>query len=401
MTFSAKTILSLTFPLVALSLSCAGQALAGPAEWDKHTQTGADAFRENRFGDAERAFQASITEAKAFGENDLRLATSLTNLGVLYNSRGQFDKAEPLFERAVNIKQKALGPFNVEVFDSAARLCQFYIKRKKYEKADPICQKITQFGEMQIRELTNMDNSFKHLQNYYSHHKEQEKARALVLQAEQITHSKAIDSSLELAVLLDQVADSYMTRRTGQDKPESEKLYKQSLALRERSLSGNHLALAQSYGNLGKLYAEENRHAIAEPLLLKAFTMCKETVGMAKPQTYQNLDAYAHSLVALGRPSKAEDLYRQAREAFSSAYGKGSSSLADVDLTLATVLEHRGQYHEAATLVGEALKIKEKVNGPRHASLSSVQEKYNYLRNKSGKGSRSKEAMKLDSEIKG
>ncbi len=401
MTFSPKTILSLTFSLVAWSLSCAGQAIAGPAEWDKHTQAGADAFRENRFGDAERAFQASITEAKAFGEHDMRLATSLTNLGVLYNSRGQFDKAEPLFERAVNIKQKALGPFNVEVFDSAARLCQFYIKRKKYEKADPICQKITQFGEMQIRELTNMDNSFKHLQNYYSHHKEQEKARALVLQAEQITHTKAIDSSLELAVLLDQVADSYMTRRTGQDKPESEKLYKQSLALRERSLSGNHLALAQSYGNLGKLYAEENRHAIAEPLLLKAFTMCKETVGMAKPQTYQNLDAYAHSLVALGRQSKAEDLYRQAREAFSSAYGKGSSSLADVDLTLANVLENRGQYHEAATLVGEALKIKEKVNGPHHASLTSVQEKYNYLRNKSGKSSRSKEAMKLDSDIKG
>jgi tetratricopeptide (TPR) repeat protein len=382
----------LTISLIAASLGFAGQAFAGPAEWEKHTQTGADAFRENRFGEAERAFQASITEAKSFGENDLRMATSLTNLGVLYNSRGQFDKAEPLFEKAVSIKQKALGPFNVEVFDSAARLCQFYIKRKKFEKADPICQKITQFGEMQIRDLTNMDNSFKHLQNYYSHHKEQTKAQSLVLQAQQLTHTKAMDNSLELAVLLDQVADSYMERRTGHDKPESEHLYKQSLALRERCLSGNHLALAQSYGNLGKLYAAENRHALAEPMLLKAFSMCKETVGMPKPQTYQNLDAYAHTLISLGRQSKAEELYRQARESFGSAYGKSSSNVADIDLTLANVLENRGQYQEAASLVGEALKIKEKVNGPHSATTASVHEKYNYLIGKSSR--RKREAMK-------
>ncbi|MDZ4832401.1 MAG: tetratricopeptide repeat-containing protein [Candidatus Melainabacteria bacterium] len=386
----------LTFSaLVAMSFGVAGEAFAGPAEWEKHTQTGADAFRENRFGEAERAFQASITEAKAFGEHDMRLATSLTNLGVLYNSRGQFDKAEPLFERAVTIKQKALGPFNVEVADSAARLCQFYMKRKKYEKADPICHKITQYGEMQIRDLTNMDNSYKHLQNYYSHHKELEQAKALVLQAQQITHDKAIESSLELAVLLDQIADAYMTRRNGHDKPESEALYKEALRLRERTLSGNHLALAQSYGNLGKLYVEENRHALAEPLLQKAFSISKETVGMAKPQTYQNLDAYAHSLAALGRQSKAEDLYRQAKDAFASAYGKGSNTLADINLSLANLLEHRGQYQEAASLVGEALKIREHANGPSSASVTSVKEKYAYLRSKS---SGKKEAMKLQTK---
>jgi len=395
MAFFRKSLLAVS--LVALSPCIAEQAIAGPAEWEKHTQTGADAFRENRYGDAERAFQASITEAKAFGENDLRLATSLTNLGVLYNSRGQFDKAEPLFERAVQIKQKSLGAFNVDVVDSAARLCQFYLKRKKFDKADPMCHKITQFGDVQIRDYINMDNSFKHLKSFYSHHKDLDKTRQLLLQVEQQTHAKSTNQCLELAVLLDQVADAYMTRRTGGEKPESEKLYKQSLTLREHVLQGNHLALSQSYANLGKLYAEEGRHALAEPLLLKAFSISKETVGMAKPQTFQCLDAYACSLTALGRSAKAEGLYRQAKESFESAYGKGSSNVADVDLTLATVLENRGQYHEAAQLVGEALKIKEKINGPHHASLASILEKYAYLLNKTD---RSREASKLKSRAK-
>ncbi|GEM_PF-1633811 len=79
------------------------------------------------------------------------------------------------------------------------------MKRKKYEKADLICHKITQYGEMQIRDLTNMDNSYKHLQNYYSHHKELKQAKALVLKAQQITHEKAIESSLELAKPVHQV----------------------------------------------------------------------------------------------------------------------------------------------------------------------------------------------------
>lgn len=387
--------------LIAAYICSAGPAFAGAAEWEKFTQAGADAFRENRFGEAERQFQSSITEAKTFGENDLRMATSLTNLGVLYNSRGQFDKAEPLFERAVHIKQKTLGPFNVEVADSAARLCQFYLKRKKYEKADPICNKIIQFGEMQIRDFTNMDNSFKHLHNFYSHHKDLGKAKSLLAEAEKLTHEKSSNQCLELAVLLDSVADSYMTRKTGSSKPESEKLYKQSLTLREHVLTGNHLALSQSYANLGKLYAEEGRHALAEPLLHKAFTMAKETVGMAKPQTFQSLDAYAHTLASLGRGAKAEALYREAKTAFEEAYGKQSSNVADVDLTLATVLENRGHYREAAQLVGEALKIREKINGPNSASLASILEKYAYLLNKTD---RAREAMKLQSranQIKG
>ena len=392
MTSTRRILFALSF--VAFLQCAAGPAQAGPAEWEKHTQAGADAFRENRFGEAEREFQASITEAKTFGENDLRMATSLTNLGVLYNSRGQFDKAEPLFEKAVHIKQKTLGAFNSDVADSAARLCQFYLKRKKYEKADPICNKIIQFGEIQIREYTNLENSFKHLSNFYSHHKDLGKAKTMLAEMEKITHEKSNNQCLELAVLLDSVADSYMTRHATNEKPESEKLYKESLALREHVLKTNHLALSQSYANLGKLYAEEGRHALAEPLLLKSYTMAKETVGMAKPQTFQSLDAYAHTLSALGRSAKAESLYREARDAFVSAYGAGSSNVADVDLSLATLLENRGQYHEAATLVGEAVKIKEKINGPNSAAMISILEKYAYLMNKTD---RKKEAMKLQS----
>jgi len=37
-------------------------------------------------------------------------ATSLNNLAGLYRQKGDFAKAEPLFQRALKIREKALGP---------------------------------------------------------------------------------------------------------------------------------------------------------------------------------------------------------------------------------------------------------------------------------------------------
>lgn len=40
------------------------------------------------------------------GPDHLDLAQSLNNLAALYNDRKQFNKAEPLYERALDIKTK-------------------------------------------------------------------------------------------------------------------------------------------------------------------------------------------------------------------------------------------------------------------------------------------------------
>ncbi|MBC7997354.1 MAG: hypothetical protein IAF58_05405, partial [Leptolyngbya sp.] len=56
---------------------------ASEATWNKFTQEGAKAYEGGNFGVAQRNFEQALVEAKKFGPDDLRLATSLTNLGVL------------------------------------------------------------------------------------------------------------------------------------------------------------------------------------------------------------------------------------------------------------------------------------------------------------------------------
>ena len=47
---------------------------------------------------------------KALGPGHPDVATSLNNLAVLYDAQGAYERALPLYERALAILEKALGP---------------------------------------------------------------------------------------------------------------------------------------------------------------------------------------------------------------------------------------------------------------------------------------------------
>ncbi|MGD9682330.1 MAG: tetratricopeptide repeat protein [Candidatus Obscuribacterales bacterium] len=408
MPYSSRSVgLTALSALILLAQGAASQpakAAAEPADeanWTLHSQKGVTAYKELRYGEADREFRAALVEAEKFGPDDIRLAQTLTNLGVLLEFRGHLDKAQPLFERAVKIKQKTLGPFNTDTVDSASSLCIFYLKRKQTAKAHQLCDRIIEYGEKQVAELNNLRASFKHLESFYSHHKGLEESREQVIAARDKTLPVANNDFLELAVHLDRMGSAYEAYPVQGKHGHSEKLYKLALNIRERILSGNHLALAASYDNLGKLYAQEGRHSLASPLLKKAFDLTRNTIGMAKPQTYQRLEAWSKTLDALGKHSQAESLYRQALNAFAEGYGKNSGYVADVEITLSNHLAELGRYGEAAGLMGQAIKIKEKLSGPHHASLAGLLDQYAYLLNKTN---RQKEASRLQaraSQIRG
>lgn len=375
--------------------------MAAEAEWSLHTSKGVTAYKELRYGDADREFQEALKEAEKFAPDDVRLASSLTNLGVLYDFRGQLDKAQPLFERAVKIKQKVLGPFDNDTVDSASSLCVFYLKRKQIDKANQLCDRIIEYGGKQVGELNSIEDSFNRLANFYAHHKSLKDAGELLKKAKAKTIPIANNDYLELSVLLDRMGHAYEAQAIKNKYLHSEKLYKLALAIREKILTGNHLALATSYENLGNIYALEGRQALAAPLLQKSFDLSKKTLGFAKPQTYARLDAWARSLTALGRGTQAERLYRQSLSSFLEEYGKNSGYVADIQLALSDHLAAGSNYCEAASLMGQAIKIKERLSGPQHASLAALLDKHAYLLNKTNK---QREASKLQaraSQIRG
>ncbi len=71
--------------------------------WKSNNAAGIKALQQGRYADAEKLFLAALEEAKGFGPQDPRLATSLNNLAGLYQSQGKYAEAESLFKRSLPI----------------------------------------------------------------------------------------------------------------------------------------------------------------------------------------------------------------------------------------------------------------------------------------------------------
>ncbi len=85
-------------------------AVAQQADWERYLRAGEAAYQQGNYAEAVKQTKAALSAAEAFGRDDPRLATTLSNLGGLYHAQGRYAEAEPLYNRALRIDEKALGP---------------------------------------------------------------------------------------------------------------------------------------------------------------------------------------------------------------------------------------------------------------------------------------------------
>ena len=83
-------------------------------------------YTQGQHGKAEPLYQRALAiSEKALGPEHPDVATSLNNLAALYDDQGRYGKAEPLYQRALQILQKALPsnhPNLVQVMENYSAL---------------------------------------------------------------------------------------------------------------------------------------------------------------------------------------------------------------------------------------------------------------------------------------
>ncbi len=85
-------------------------ASAQETRWETLMAEAVKAYQQADYAEAEKLFLASLKEAEKFGNHDMRLAARLNNMAELYRAQGKYAQAEPLFQRALAIAEKALRP---------------------------------------------------------------------------------------------------------------------------------------------------------------------------------------------------------------------------------------------------------------------------------------------------
>ena len=115
--------------------------------WEGLVAAGQTAFQAGNYEEAEEKFTAALEIAETFSELDTRLATTLNNIAAVHYINNDYVAAEPLFRRALSIRERSLGRDHVEVATSLNNLAAVYRKQGDKDAAVPALERALQIRE--------------------------------------------------------------------------------------------------------------------------------------------------------------------------------------------------------------------------------------------------------------
>src|SRR5262249_14898941 len=191
-------------------------------------------------------------------------AISLNNLAVLYITTGAYAKAEPLYQRALAIREKELGREHPDTAISLSNLAELYRTTGAYSNAEPLHQRALAISEKALGP----------------------------------EHAKTATALNNLALL-------YIT--TGAY-AKAEPLYQRALAIFDKALGPDDADPATSLNNLALLYSTTGAYANAEPLYQRALAIREKAFGPEHPDTATFLANVAVLSWVADQPAKATPL---------------------------------------------------------------------------------------------
>jgi CHAT domain-containing protein/Tfp pilus assembly protein PilF len=327
-------------------------------------------YTEGKFGEAVPVAERALAlREKALGPMHADVAESLNNLASLYQAQGAYGKAEPLYVRALDIHEKALGSMHADVAVSLNNLALLYWSQGAYGKAEPLYVRALGIREKTLGPMhPDVALSLNNLALLYWARGAYGKAEPLYVRALDIREKALGPMHADVALSLNNLAALYRDQGAY---PKAEPLYVRALDIREKALGPMHPDVAQSLNNLALLYQDQGAYPKAEPLYLRALDISQKTVGPMHPNVANTLNNLAGLYRAQGAYSKAEPLWGRALDIGEKALGPMHPDVANTLNNLAGLYRAQGAYARAEPLYVRALDIREKVLGPMHPNVAN------------------------------
>jgi tetratricopeptide (TPR) repeat protein len=225
-------------------------------------------------------------------------ADLLNRTGYYLHDRARYAEAEPLYQRALSIREQQLGPDHPQTAGSLNNLATLYQAQGKYEQAEPLFQRALSISEQQLgAQHPNTATSLNNLALLYHNQGKYEQAEPLYLRALAISEQQLGPQHPDTAQSLNNLAELY--RAQGQY-AQTEPLLVRALQIREQQLGPQHPDTASSLNNLAALYRAQGQYEQAEPLLKRALSIDEHTLGPQHPDTQTIRANHADLLRTMG-----------------------------------------------------------------------------------------------------
>ncbi len=293
----------------------------------------------------------------------------LNEAGLYYKDRGQYKAAEPLYLRALSIREEVLGADHPDVANSLNHLALLYAYQGRYSEAEPLyLRALGIYEEVLGADHPAVAHSLNNLAALYYTQGRYTEAEPLYKRALGIYEEVLDADHPDVATSLNNLAALY--RNQGRYS-EAEPLYLRALGIGEKVLGADHPDVANSLNNLAALYDNQGRYSEAEPLYLRALGIYEEVLGADHPDVATSLNNLAALYDNQGRYSEAEPLYLRALGIREKVLGADHPDVATVLSNLALLYANQGRYSEAEPLYLRALGIYEEVLGADHPDVAT------------------------------
>ena len=281
--------------LVAWTVSCDSPEPEDPQEtaWQRHRQTGAEAFQQGRYADAETAWRQALDLARTFPERDLRLHRALDDLARLSAVTARPARAESLYAELLALQQRT-DPHGRGVLATLDHLADVYRTQKEPARAESLYARLLALQENADPRHPNIPFTLGKLADLYA-----EQGR--FLPADSLANRA-------MALKFHHQGHGYFINRNNKL---AESFYRRALAIQERKLSRDHPDLARTCYDLGLLFEVQEEFAQAESFYRRALAIQEKN---AHPELRQTLDQLANLLDRTDRSQEARTLRDRAAE---------------------------------------------------------------------------------------
>jgi class 3 adenylate cyclase/tetratricopeptide (TPR) repeat protein len=323
------------------------------------------------WSEAEPLLQRALAlRERALGREHPDLATSLDNLAQLYNATDRPAEAEPLYRRALAVRERALGPEHPRFAESLGCLGLFYFGTGRRAEAEPLIERAIATYERTLRpehpELAYLLSHWAWLYHKTGRHAE---AEPLYQRAIAVAEQALGPEHPRVAAFLRKLAWLYQ----GAGRPaEAEPLLRRALAIGEMALGPEHRDLATLLDNLAQIYQGAGRPAEAEPLLQRALALRERALGPDHPELAFSLNRLAALYRETRRPGEAEPLLQRALALREQALGPDHPRVALSLNHLSQLYHDTGRPTEAEPLFQRALAIAEQARAREHHDLLTL-----------------------------
>ena len=232
--------------------------------WEQENEAGRLAFTDGDFARAEQSFLAAIREATKLGADNVRLASSLSNLGQLKYKQKDFAQAEALFHRALAIRERVLGPDHFGLVQNINNLAALHYARNELDEAEPLFQRALSISQQHLGEAhPDVAVTLNNLARLYFRRNEYASAGPLLQRLLTIKEQALGVSHPEIAAIVTSLAK---VRLHQQDYDGGEAFARRALEIREKLKLPNDLAVATALEALAEISGargnvdEEIRH---------------------------------------------------------------------------------------------------------------------------------------------